>query len=185
MLSLASTPECLVAPMPEPRSRTASRDRRPRSNARHQRLFVRGKGGVEREVDVPEATQAALDAWTAVHPLARGQGLRDEEPIFVRLGRHRGTQQPEALSAQAVYKLVNRAALTAGIPDRLCHPHALRSYWATTLLEDGVAVHVVQAGLGHAELSTTGRYAVVRPEHQVELVDVLDRRHHAARRARG
>ncbi len=126
--------------------------------------------------------------WTPGRPPTRSRAaksLRDDEPIFVRLGRHRGTQQPESLSAQAVYKLVNRAALTAGIPPRLCHPHALRSYWATTLLEDGVAVHVVQAGLGHAELSTTGRYAVVRPEHQVELVDVLDRRHHAARRARG
>jgi len=159
--------------------------RRPRSNARHYRLFVRGKGGVEREVDVPAATQAALEAWIAVHPLARGRGLRNNERVFVRLGRHRGTQEPEELSAQAVYKTVNRAAAQAGVPERLCHPHALRSYWATSLLEDGVPVHVVQAGLGHADLSTTGRYAVVRPEHRDELVDVLDRRHQDARRRGG
>jgi integrase len=31
--------------------------RRPRSNARHHRLYVRGKGGREREVPVPEAVQ--------------------------------------------------------------------------------------------------------------------------------
>lgn len=37
--------------------------RRPRSNARHFRLFVHGKGGREREVPVPEATQQALEAW--------------------------------------------------------------------------------------------------------------------------
>ena len=156
--------------------------RRPRSNARHQRLFIRGKGGVEREVDVAEETQAALDTWLAVHPLARGKGLRDEEAVFVRLGRHRGSEEPEPLSAQAVYKLVNRAALAAGVPQRLCHPHALRSYWATSLLEDGVAVHVVQDGLGHADLSTTGRYAAVRTEHREQLVDVLDRRHQDQRR---
>ena len=36
--------------------------RRPRSNARHFRLFVRGKGGREREVPIPEAVQQALDA---------------------------------------------------------------------------------------------------------------------------
>ncbi len=37
--------------------------RRPRSNARHHRLYVRGKGGREREVPVPEAVQQALEAW--------------------------------------------------------------------------------------------------------------------------
>jgi hypothetical protein len=42
----------------------------PRANARHFRMFVRG-----REVPVPEATQRALKAWTAVHPLARGVAL--------------------------------------------------------------------------------------------------------------
>src|SRR3954451_5521552 len=36
--------------------------RRPRANARHVRLFVRGKGGSEREVPIPEATQAALES---------------------------------------------------------------------------------------------------------------------------
>ena len=168
----------------ELRGLTAGDLRRPRSNSRHFRLFVRGKGGVEREVDVPGETQAVLEAWMAVHPLARGRGLRDDERIFVRLGRHCGSEQPEPLFAQAVYKTVNRAAAAAGVPERLCHPHALRSYWATSLLEGGVPVHVVQAGLGHADLSTTGRYAVVRPEHRDELVDVLDRRHQDARRRR-
>ena len=67
--------------------------RRPRANARHHRLYVRGKGGREREVPVPEAVQQALEAWTVVHPLARGVGLRDEQPLFVRLGRY-GDQQP-------------------------------------------------------------------------------------------
>jgi site-specific recombinase XerC len=54
--------------------------RRPRSNARHYRLFVRGKGGREREVPVPLAVQQALEAWVKVHPLARGVGLLDEHP---------------------------------------------------------------------------------------------------------
>src|SRR3954447_25537953 len=71
--------------------------RRPRANARHLRLFVRGKGGSEREVPAPEATRAALEAWLAVHPLARARGLRDEQPLFVRLGRFPGAQPPEPL----------------------------------------------------------------------------------------
>ena len=42
-------------------------------NSRHDyRLFVRGKGGREREVPVPLAVRQALEAWLKVHPLARG-----------------------------------------------------------------------------------------------------------------
>ncbi len=137
--------------------------RRPRANARHPRLFVRSKGGTEREVPMPEATQAALAAWLSVHPLARGRGLRDEQPLFVRIGRFAGAQPPEPLSAQAVHKLVRACALAAGVPERLAHPHALRTYRATSLLEDGVPIHRVSARLGHADLRTTSRYAGDHP----------------------
>jgi len=156
--------------------------RRPRSNARHHRLYVRGKGGREREVPVPDAVQQALEAWTAVHPLARGVGLLDEQPLFVRLGRH-GGQDPTPLSAVAVHRLVRRSCLAAGVPDRLAHPHALRAYWATHLLEAGVPVHEVSARLGHVDLRTTARYAAPRPERVDDVAEVLDRRHQAARRA--
>ena len=156
--------------------------RRPRSNARHFRLFVRGKGGREREVPVPEAVQEGIGAWVKVHPLARGIALRDEDPLFVRLGRH-AHEDPVMLSAEAVYRLVHRHCLAAGVPDRLAHPHALRSYWATHCLEAGVSVHEVSARLGHVDLRTTARYAAARPERVDEIADVLDRRHQADRRA--
>ena len=156
--------------------------RRPRANARHHRLYVHGKGGREREVPVPEAVQHALDAWTAVHPLARRVGLLDEQPLFVRLGRH-GDQNPLPLSAVAVHRLVRRHCHAAGVPERLAHPHALRAYWATHLLEAGVPVHEVSARLGHVDLRTTARYAAPRPERVDEIAEVLDRRHQAARRA--
>ena len=158
--------------------------RRPRSNARHFRLFVRGKGGREREVPVPEAVHQAIEAWVKVHPLARGIGLRDEHPLFVRLGRH-AHQDPVGMSAEAVYRLVHRDCLSAGVPDRLAHPHALRAYWATHCLEAGVSVHEVSARLGHVDLRTTARYAAPRPERVDDIADVLDRRHQAARRAGG
>ena len=97
--------------------------RRPRANARHHRLYLRGKGGREREVPVPEAVQHALEAWLEVHPLARGVGLLDEQPLFVRLGRH-GDEEPLPLSAVAVHRLVRRScprgwcARAAGAPAR-------------------------------------------------------------------
>jgi integrase/recombinase XerD len=166
----------------ELRSLRARDLRRPRANARHHRLYVHGKGGREREVPVPEAVQQALGAWGKVHPLARGVGLLDEHSLFVRLGRH-GDQQPLPLSAVAVHRLVRRHCLAAGVPERLAHPHALRAYWATHLLEAGVPVHEVSARLGHLDLRTTARYAAQRPERVDEIAEVLDRRHQAARRA--
>jgi integrase/recombinase XerD len=155
--------------------------RRPRSNARHYRLFVRGKGGREREVPVPLAVQQALEAWLKVHPLACGVGL---QPSFVRLGRH-GHEKPLPLSAVGVHRLVRRSCAAAGVPERLSHPHALRAYWATHCLEAGVPVHTVSARLGHVDLRTTARYAAPRPEQIDDIADVLDRRHEAARRAGG
>ena len=155
--------------------------RRPRANARHVRLYVHGKGGREREVSLPQATEQALDAWIKVHPRAKATGLRDEHHLFVRLGRH-GREQPEPLSAQAVYNLVNRHCLEAGIPGRLAHPHALRSYWATRLLEAGASIHEVSARLGHVDLRTTAGYAAVREHSSDDLADTLDRSHQRAGR---
>jgi integrase len=157
--------------------------RRPRSNARHYRLFVRGKGGREREVSVPAEVQKALDAWLKVHPLARGVGLLDEDPVFVRIGRH-GHEDPVPLSAVAVHRIVSRGGQAVGVPERLSHPHALRAYWATHCLEAGVPVHDVSVALGHADLRTTARYAVSRPERVEDIADILDREHQKARRTR-
>ena len=78
---------------------------------------------------------------------------------------------------------MRRHCLAAGVPGRLAHPHALRAYWATRLLEAGVPVHEVSARLGHVDLRTTARYAAPRPERVDEIAEVLDRRHQAARRA--
>ena len=158
--------------------------RRPRANARHHRLYVRGKGGREREVPVPEAVQQALEAWTAVHPLARGVGLLDEQPLFVRLGRH-GDQDPlPPPPSRCIGSSAGHAwppVCPSGSPTRT----RSAAYSATRLLEADLPVHEVSARLGHVDLRTTARYAAPRPERVDEVAEVLDRRHQAARRAGG
>jgi site-specific recombinase XerD len=158
--------------------------RRPRSNSRHHHLYVVGKGGVEREVPIPAETQAALNAWMAVHPLHRGQaGLRDEQPVFVALGRH-DHADPRPLSNSALHKLVRRYAKAAGLPVRLSHPHVLRAFYATTLAGDGVPVHVIARRLGHSSIETTNRYLAEIADDITSVGDVLDRRHQSWRRDR-
>jgi integrase/recombinase XerD len=149
--------------------------RRPRANARYYRLYVHGKGGREREVSVPDVVKDSIDAWVRVHPLAKAGGLRDEHPLFVRLGRH-GREHPEALSAEAVYRLVNRRCIAAcRIASRARARCGLT--WANHLLEAGAAIHEVSARPGHVDLRTTARYAAVREHSADELADTLDRGH--------
>ncbi|RKQ90485.1 integrase/recombinase XerC [Solirubrobacter pauli] len=156
--------------------------RRPRANGRHHQLYVRGKGGKERAVPVPAETMKALEAWLKVHPLARGVALLDDDELFVRIGR-RAHEEPLPLSSEAVYRIVRKHSLAAGIPQRLAHPHALRTYWVTHALESNVPIHEVKAHLGHSDIRTTAAYGAVRPENIGSIADVLDRRHQAARRS--
>jgi integrase len=145
---------------------------------------VHGKGGVEWEVRIPAETQTALDAWLAGHPLRRGPaGLRDEQPVFVTLGRH-GHYEPTQLSNSALHKLLRRYATAAGIPVRLAHPHVPRAFYATTLAGERVPVHIIARRLGHALIETTNRYLAEVVEGTVSVGDVLDRRHQSWRRER-
>ncbi|MGP0051440.1 MAG: tyrosine-type recombinase/integrase, partial [Solirubrobacteraceae bacterium] len=135
------------------------------------------------DTDVPGAVQQALEAWVKVHtPLARGVALLDEQPLFVRLGRTDTSSRFPCPRSPCTGSCA-AAAAAGGVPERLCHPHALRAYRATRCLEAGVSVHEVSARLGHVDLRTTARDAVTRPERTDETADVLDRRHQAARRA--
>jgi integrase/recombinase XerD len=156
--------------------------RRPRANSRHHSLYVCGKGGVEREVPIPTATHEALEAWLAGHPLRRGaSGLRDDEPVFVRLAAR---SQPGPLSNAALHKRLRRYARAAGIPERLGHPHTLRAYYATTLAAERVPVHVIAARLGHANIQTTSRYLAELADDTAAVAEILDRHHQALRRQR-
>ena len=68
-----------------------------------------------------------------------------------------------ALTRFGIYKIVRRHASSLDDPrtDRRVSPHTFRHTAAVHLLEAGVEVNVIRGWLGHADLTTTNRYAEI------------------------
>ena len=128
-------------------------------------VTVVGKGGKERVVPLGRPARAALAAYiTELRPRL----LRGRPSPFVFLG-----PSGRPLTRQAVWKLVRRRALAAGLGRRVS-PHTLRHTFATHLLTGGADLRVVQTLLGHADIATTQVYTHVAPSRLREV----HRRHH-------
>ena len=106
-----------------------------------------GKGGKLREV----AILAAL--WGELAALASARG--PETPVIA-------TRNGKALDRHVVHRIVKRAVRRARV-DPTASAHWLRHAHASHALDEGCPVHVLQASLGHASLSTTSKYVHVRP----------------------
>jgi integrase/recombinase XerD len=110
-------------------------------------ITVLGKGGKTRAILLPPPI------WIRIRAL-RGAAEPDG-PVF--LSRQKGP-----LDRSGVHRIVKRAAIRAKLPP-MVSAHWLRHAHASHALDRAAPVHVVQATLGHASLSTTTRYTHVRP----------------------
>ncbi|MCI0546420.1 MAG: site-specific tyrosine recombinase XerD [Candidatus Rokubacteria bacterium] len=137
-------------------------------------VICMGKGSRQRLV--PVGAQA-LDWVRAYLRGGRATFLRRRDPGTLFLNR-RG----EALSRQALWATLKRAARRAGIATSVS-PHTLRHSFASHLLERGADLRSVQAMLGHADISTTQIYTHLPSS----VMQAMYRRSHprAVRGARG
>jgi integrase/recombinase XerD len=111
-------------------------------------ITVFGKGGKTRTILLKPGMWKQLlsihgDAWPA-------------DPIF-RSRKGRG-----ALDSSQVRRIAYAAARKAGL-ERKISPHWMRHAHASHALDRNAPIHLVQATLGHASVSTTGRYLHARP----------------------
>ncbi len=116
-------------------------------------LRVRGKGGRERLVTLPDS------CWKQIQRLPRTGD-------FVLGG-------DSALSTRKAYDWVREAGARAGLL-RPLHPHALRHSFATHLLTSGADLRVLQELLGHQSLSATQKYTHLSIDH---LARSLEKHH--------
>jgi len=112
-------------------------------------ITVFGKGGKTRAVRLPETVEQLLSAL-------RERVSDGSQPVF------RSRKGGRALTPLAVLRIVRAAAKRAGI-DLAVSPHWLRHAHASHALDRGAPIHLVQATLGHASITTTGRYLHARP----------------------
>jgi site-specific recombinase XerD len=85
-------------------------------------------------------------------------------PVFSANGR--------PLTRFGIYKIVRRHAsdLDDARTGRSASPHLFRHTAAVHLLEAGVDVNVIRGWLGHADLTTTNRYAEINTRAKVEAL---------------
>jgi integrase/recombinase XerD len=131
-----------------------------RDDGRGGQLTVFGKGSKTRPVLVPRSLFDELIALSLPDPAA---------PLFrsQKKGQDGGAR---AITARQAERIVKATAMRAGLKNSSeVSPHWLRHAHASHAMERGAKIHLVQATLGHSDISTTGRYLHARPDESSAL----------------
>lgn len=125
-------------------------------------IIVRGKGNKERVVPIGAAAKRAMKAYLD----ARGDKEKSSEQrwLFPSFG------ESGHVTRQHVARELKALAASAGISPGKISPHVLRHAFASHLLQNGADLRVVQALLGHADISTTQIYTHVLDERLKNMV---------------
>mgnify|MGYP001948626655 CR=1 FL=1 len=126
----------------------------------HMGRVISGKGKKDRNIILSKRLVENVQEYVATRK-------RESEYLFTG-------NNNKHLSVRMAQKIVSEMAQKAGIKKRVfCH--ALRSSFATHLLEDGVDIRYIQSLLGHSSISTTERYTKVSTEQLKKIRSPLDR----------
>ncbi len=127
-----------------------------RVNLDHGYVITLGKGSKERIVPIGDAAIRKIRNYLldARPKLLRG---RSSQYLFIT------SRTASKMSRQRFWSIIKNYALEAGIHSHIT-PHVLRHSFATHLLERGADLRVIQAMLGHSDISTTQIYTYVEKE---------------------
>ena len=127
----------------------------------HPTVRLHGKGDKWRTCPLWEPTARMIEELLESE---NGPNLVPTTPVFTARG------QP--LTRYGIYKIVRRHAAQLDDPrtGRRIGPHTFRHTAAVHLLEAGVEVNVIRGWLGHADLTTTNRYAEINTKAKQEAL---------------
>lgn len=125
--------------------------------------IVTGKGSKQRKVYFEEESRKALREYIEDREkiIKNNRILTPTTQLFIN-------QKGQPLTTGGIRYILNRYTSVEGT-NRHINPHAFRHTFATTLLNNGADVRLVQEMLGHSSISTTQRYTHVTTEKLIEM----------------
>ena len=115
-------------------------------------LNIKGKGTKIRQAPIDEDLWSEIQNYISLNDLKQSSYLFNDEK-----------NQFRKLSTFAIWRAVKAAAKRAKVNPNPS-PHWFRHTCATMSLDGGAPIHLVQARLGHASLSTTQIYTHAKPD---------------------
>lgn len=117
-----------------------------------------GKGKKDRNIILSRKLISSLNTYLL--------GRDDNNPYVFNI-------RDNHITIRQAQRIVKESSLKANIKKRVfCH--ALRSSFATHLLESGIDIRIIQELLGHSNLATTERYTKVSTEQLKKVESPLD-----------
>lgn len=135
-------------------------------------IMVRGKGGKERMVPIPQAMlKMTREYITRIHPALISQDGVGRTSDYLFPVVYGGKIKP--ISRQAFWMILKKLWRKTGIK-RDISPHVLRHSLATHMLKNGADLRSLQLILGHENVSTVQIYTHVETSH---LRKIYDKKH--------
>lgn len=117
-----------------------------------ERLFrIRGKGDKERIIPISKETVELIDTY--LKSIRPQYITKKNNTLFLSI-------KGKEYTRQQIYNIVKKREQNVGLKEGIS-PHTLRHSFATTLLEKGVDLRVIQELLGHSDIQTTQIYTQV------------------------
>ena len=125
--------------------------------------IVTGKGNKQRRVFFSEEARNALARYYQDRKkvMAENHIEKPTDQLFIN-------QKGEPISVAGIRYIITRYSGVEGTNHHV-NPHAFRHTFATTMLNNGADVRIVQEMLGHSSISTTQRYTHVTTEKLIEI----------------
>ncbi len=108
----------------------------------------RGKGSISNWQQLAQDEIKALRAWLRKRPES------DTDFVFI-------SQKGTAVSRSQFFRIFRELAHAIGLPNEKAHPHILKHSLGTHLANSGTPVQVIQARLGHRNISNTMVYLTI------------------------